>query len=163
MDNIYLSASTKASYQRDFIENVLSETHEGWKLSSFIVDHLVELNKSNDVQPLYSKFPDNSLSLSRNESYLEIAYAENVELKLFRETLPTLLIKHNDNGSKLNYLFHEPRDNANYRDGARNFKMGCLTNPDYFRINHVRISFYNDYKENHVRFWDDLKNSLIAI
>lgn len=76
MEDIYLSKSLKEYYSKDFTSNVLKVTDKFWKISDSIRQHLIELNECSKIQPLYSKFPDNPNSASRDESYLRIAYAK---------------------------------------------------------------------------------------
>jgi hypothetical protein len=162
MEEIYLSEKLKAEYLRDFNEFVLSETHESWKIHPKIKDHLIKLNQCSNFQTLYSAYPERSQTSS--VSYLKIAYSKIVELELLRSTIPYFLIMHNsDRNSKFNYRFYQNKDNANYREGPRNFKMGCLTDSQYFKVNHLRMEFKNFDIQAHDGFWANLTNTLIEL
>ena len=163
MDEIYLDSKSKDYYYLDFNENVLTETNEFWKLSENVKHHLIELNNCIKIQPLYSKFPDNVNSLSNNESYRQLAYTKDIELFLFREILPYFISKYNTPfESKFCYLFLEPKHNINYNIESK-FKMGCMLNPDYFRINHLYLVYENQNIEKHVEFWKDITSNFKEI
>jgi hypothetical protein len=156
MTEIYLDQQKKNYYYSDFKENVLPESDNFWKLSEFIKPHLIELNENKKIQPLYSKFPDNNQSMERNQSYLEIAYTKDIELILFRKTLPYFVNKYNhQEESKFYYTFSAPKDNE-----ISESKLGCLSNPDYYRINRLCLYFECYVKNKHKEFWQDLKDRL---
>lgn len=161
MEEIYLSETLKAEYLRDFNESVLSETDESWKIHPKIKDHLIKLNQCSNFQTLYSAYSEKSPTESGLRSYLKIAYSKIVELELLRSTIPCLLIMHNsDRNSKFNYRFYQNESNVK-REG--NFKMRCLTDPEYFRVNHLRMEFKNSDIRTHDYFWANLKNTLIEL
>jgi len=156
MGNIYLDKDKKNYYYSDFTDNVLADTDNFWKISELIKSHLIELNECKKIQPLYSKFPNNG----QNESYLELAYIKDIELILFREILPYFIIRYTQGEAKFYYTFSKPKDNPNIVSGKSKFKMGCLINPDYFRINHLRLLFEEYNKDKHKEFWKELTNKL---
>lgn len=164
MEEIYLDQTKKSYYLKDFNENVLTEIDPFWKLCETIKPHLIELNSLDNIQPIFSKYPDNRNSLSRNESYLTFAYSKDIELHLYREILPFFIVRFNNLGeSKFYYAFSEPKDNILYSDEPSEFKQGCLTNPDYFRINQIRLSFECVTKATHDIFWTELVKNLKEI
>jgi len=162
MQNIYLTEESKKYYRNDFMENVISETNQFWKLNETLKTHIIELNKCLKIQPLYSKFPENDNSKSNYESYFKFAYNEEIELFLFRKVLPYFISEYNiPFESKFYYLFFEPTHNANFKKQS-NFKMGCIVNPDYFRINHLHLVYENHNHDKHIEFWDDMMNKFKA-
>lgn len=163
MEEIYLSETLKAEYLRDF-ESVLSETDEYWKIHPKIKDHLIKLNQCSNFRTLYSAYSKKDPTKSDLISYLKIAYSKIVELELLRSTIPCLLIMHNsDRNSKFNYRFYQNENNVIYREGSRNIKMGCLTDPQHFKVNHLRIEFKNFDIRTHDDFWANLTNILIEL
>ena len=165
MEQQYLTPERKAYYLRDFNENVLTEAHEFWKLGSASTALLTALNAKPTIQTLYSRYyPESSKRSFDKDSYLTLAYAKELELPLFRDVLPALLQAYKSQDYVGLYYYHQPpKDNANYRDGESNFKMGCITDPDYFRINHVCIYFDHWQDDQHASFWSDLKERLLAL
>lgn len=165
MEEIYLDEKLKGYYLKDFNENVLMETHTFWKLSEHVKPYLISLNSIRTIQPLYSKFPDNPNSLSNNESYLTIAYSKDIELTLFREILPFLIVKFNDfkEEMKFYYTFSEAKDNCNYSPEKTKFLLGCICNPDYFRINQILLTFESYDNKKHTEFWNDLTDKFLEI
>lgn len=162
MKEIYLDQEKKVYYFDDFNKNVLTETDGSWGLSEFIKPHLTLLNSIDKIQPLYSKFPDNINSLSGDESYLTLAYAKEIELILFRVIIQTLVIKYNDikEEMKFYYIFSSPEDNPLYSPEGTSYLMGCISNPDYFRINHIKFCFQCWDINKHKEFWNDLNSML---
>ena len=89
---------------------------------------------------------------------------KKIELSLFRNTLPDLLNTYNNRReSKISYYFLPPKKNDNYREEEIIFNLGCLCNPDYFKINHVHISFDHWSTTKHQEFWENLKIKLIEL
>ena len=159
----YLTAERKAAYMTDFHENVLTETHETWKACATIIPTLVELNNNTRLQTLFSKFPDSPRPSAQTKSYLWLAYFEKVELKLFRDVLPWLTcVFANTDDSKL-YYHYLPGEEIRETEANTRFKLGCLADPDYFRVNHVRINFEHWQHNRHIDFWQQLKTGLLAL
>lgn len=159
MDEIYLDSNSKEYYCSDFNENVLTETHEFWKLNETIKPYLIELNNCKRIQPIFSKFPDTDNFATNIESYINLAYTKDLELNLFREIIPHFISKYNHIfESKFYYIFLKPKENPMYTPEKSNFKIGCIINPDYFRINQLKFVYENQNIEKHIEFWEDLTN-----
>lgn len=156
MDEIYLDSNSKEYYYSDFKENVLTETNEFWKLNETIKPYLIELNNCRKIQPIFSKFPDNDNSLSNFESHINFAYTKDLELNLFREIIPYFVYQYNQPfESRFHYSFFKPKDNIIFRKESK-FKLGCILNQNYFRINHLNFVYENHNNDKHIEFWKDI-------
>ncbi len=163
-ENMYLDKTLKTKYYNDFIENVLTETDTFWKINQSIRNHLINLNECKNIQPLYSKFPDNKNSFSNDDSLLTIAYTREIELVIFKDVLPLIGAKYfTDKQAKFAYYFDEDGDNANYSEDPTKFKMGCISDPDYFRINKIRIMYSNWDRDAHEKYWQYITEKFMEL
>lgn len=161
MDDIYLNPELKEYYKNDFIENVLKVEDSFWGVPVGIVDMLKQLNDSENIQPLYSCYPDNP---SKKNGYLLFAYNHEVENVINTTVIPELTqslkeIKH----GKFTSVLSKPRSNENYRGGKSKYKMGCIDNPDYFLINHYEFNFEADGRHSQNIFWNEMTRLLLAL
>jgi hypothetical protein len=155
MDDIYLNKELKTKYMADFENKVLKVTHESWKLSDNIREHLIKINENPKIQTLYSKYPEGKHEMDYDESYLKFAYSQNLELKIFRYFLPMLVGKYNQEfTSTFNYLFYEPYTNPNFDGEKSEIDLACINDKDYYRINHIRIALNSGNKQVHDEFWE---------
>jgi len=163
MENIYLEKALKSFYMQDF-QKLLLDERDFWKIDSqFVREALIKINESVNVQTLYSASNKRAGSVLEN-NYLKFCYTKNVELKIFREIIPTLILRYNDleNDSKCFYLFGEPKINLNSRaeDNENKFGLGCIDDPNYFKVNHIQI-FLECYHVNiSKQFWLELSEAL---
>ena len=158
MNNYYLTPDKKKYYSTDFVENVLTETNESWKINDSIRTYLIDLNNCHRLQPIFSKFPD--LGTLIDDSYLEIAYTNQIESKLKQETIPHLKLSWNKTAENFSFSFSGPKTNTLIRPEKSKMKMECLNNPDYFKINHFRFTFINSNIDKHIEFWEELIKQL---
>ncbi|MDT0608028.1 hypothetical protein [Croceitalea rosinachiae] len=128
---------------------------EFWKIDEEIKNHLIEINKNNNIQSLYSKYGPTDRMLG---SYLEIGYSKSAEDHLFKSIIPEILFEFNALRGQCIYEFNYPRDNANY-NGDRELGFSCTDNSEHFRINTIKIS-YKSYGQNHLEFWSYLVEKL---
>lgn len=142
---------------KDF-NNLLMMEEGSWALDNgFLKEILISINSNPNVQTLYSKYgiqgPDDS------ESYIEFAFSQNIEIKIFRSILPSLIETYGSIGMNLSncyYRYSTPRVNANYRMRDDKTGMGCRDDEDYFKINTIKIHLetYNITTRN--EFWEDV-------
>ncbi len=164
MKEVYLSKETKEYYYNDFIENVIPETNPSWKLSEYLKPILYELNSCERIQPLYSQFPDARRPSSEQISYLRVAYFEELELPLFRDVLSFFTILYKDSySSKFYFTFHDSDVEEPFHAGDPKIKMGCFSNPDFFKINYIMFWFKSEEQEKHREFWEKLRNRLSTL
>lgn len=169
--NKYLTPELKSHYMNDFINNVLTCDADFWTLDQDVKDSLIAINQNPNVQTLYSMksvwIPGKSDA--KNESYLKFAYSQNVEMELFKVFLPqiTMMYCFNDlsgNDSRCYYKFDYPHINMNFKaEKDRICNMGCLSNKDYFQINHIELTLKSHSKEKHDKFWNDVQNGLLNL
>jgi len=159
---IYLTNELKEYYMKDFHEYVLASKHGFWALDPGIRNYLISINNSPVIQTLYSKKAD-PLKFGSYESYIELAYFQHVELKIFREIIPTLLNEYNKMAeSTLTCVFQQPQENPNY-GGEKQFGLGCIDNKDYFFINSVQIDFESSNYDCHEKIWQDISFVFAAL
>lgn len=152
MEEIYLNSDLKSYYHSDFVQNVLNEKDKSWGLNENIIKALTKINDNNSLQTLYSKFPHGGFG-SIPESYLTFAYKKEVELEIYRFCFPQLIFNFSQNDSeRCYYHFFEPKDNILYSDEKSEIKLGCFSNPNYFRINHLRIVYEFQNRDRHLEF-----------
>lgn len=160
MEEVYLTSELKSYYINDF-NLVLSLSTDFWGIDNGLKDILININKNSAVQTLYSKKHDFHKPSFEQQSYLKIAYTKEVELELFRFTIPEFLILFNtDEYQKFSYFFEPPTLNANYRNGEINFNIGCIINEKYFFINTVKFELVSDQESIHNKFWKHLETKL---
>ena len=165
-DEIYLTPELNEYYKNDFTNNVLTEKRDSWKLSPKIVDYLVQLNDSEKLKPLYSMYPDDKHSVEKDVSYLKFAYVKEIEQKLFKLIIPVLMVKLNESKypdtGLFRYVFYYPKYNKQ-AEGESKFKMGCLTNTEYFRVNHFYFEYKSESIKTHNKFWKEVTEYLTAL
>ena len=162
MDDIYLTGSGKRKYMDDFINNVLPfNKMDFWKLDEGLPDILTGINSSKYIQTIYSKRASFKNPEKQTLSYLEFCYTDNIELRVFREVIPSLFLEINlDPEAKLYYLFDWPRSNPNYSRGSKPIGLGCIDDEKYFFINTIKINLESKFNETHSGFWGRLEKTL---
>ncbi|MBL4861788.1 MAG: hypothetical protein JKY09_02065 [Crocinitomicaceae bacterium] len=167
MEDIYLTLESKEYYLKDFNENVLTCKDNTWRLDQGLRDLLIKINTNGNFQTLYSKLhSDKKLPTSRNDSYIQFAYKKDVEQKLFKGVLPRITKKYCGfaDDTKCFYDFLFPHENYNYRDKeSAIINLGCLSDENYFKINHIRLFFNSDSVKKHDLFWQEVCEELTAI
>ena len=161
MTNIYLTKQKKSYYSKDF-ESLLHCKDSEWGVDMQIKEILISINKNESIQTIYSKLNKFELNMIDNDlSYLEFCYSENIELELFRNTIPFFISKYNvDCEAQCYYLFNKPEKNINYIENAEKTGLGCLDDINYFNINNIGIYLRSKNKKIHTHFWNDLKVKL---
>ena len=152
--DLYLTDEAKKRYMFDF-EKLLNLTNSDfWDIDSGIKETLIQINKHSAYQTLYSKKyevrPD-SWNLG-GESYLEIAPKKESWENLFGilEQIKYCLTCYN---STIEINECEPHDNSNLNTNS-SFEIGCIKDPDYFRIRYIRISIESSDLNCHDKFWE---------
>lgn len=165
MEDIYLSKDMKKKYMEDFIKNVLHyDKDDIWKLDAGLEEILVSINKNPYIQSLYSRKDSFAQIDFLHESYIELCYSRYVELRLFREIIPSFNYDFNkDFQSVFYYQFNYPRPNPNYSQRSVPSGLGCLEDENYFRINTLRLTLESPIKSIHEKFWTRIKNSLSVL
>lgn len=156
----YLTPESKAYYQKDLGENVLNVQEAYWKFDEELSELITRINQHPGLQTLYSRSYSPARSgLDLNPlSYLKIAYTSEMRLPLGK-ALVEVYDALNRPESAVEVNEEPPQANLNYNpDKARG--MGCLDNPDYFRIWHFFISIRSEKVEVHQKFWKLMDSSL---
>jgi hypothetical protein len=163
--DIYLNRELKEKYSRDFISNVITfDSLEAWKLDEGLHDILREINENEHISTIYSKRCYVAIPDCQPLSYLEFCYSQNIELKLFRELIPSMFYQMDPlDGTRFYYDFNFPRNNPNFSEAREKTGLGCLDDEDYFRINTIRLSLESSLPEAHFHFWEAIKKDLAVI
>lgn len=149
----YLTPVSKAYYQKNLEENVLTLQDTYWKFDEELRELITHINQHPCLQTLYSRSysPERS-GLDLNPlSYLKIAFTPEMRLPLGK-ALVEVYDALNRPVSPVEVNEEPPQANLNYRPDKKG-GMGCLDNPDYFRIWHFYISIRSEEKEVHQKFW----------
>lgn len=156
-DRHYLTPSLKKYYLLDF-EQVLLIDDPFWGIpETFLKSVLTGINSSENFQTLYSKIKHKN-DAEDDESYLVFTYAKKVEHEI------------HINLQKFSSLFQNqvltiepmpPSDNLNV--GPSNFQIGAIHNKNYFNIYHYRITFVSKIYNEHLLFWETIRDYLINI
>ena len=147
---LYLTKEKKEWYMQDFEVLILKED-----LDKEIIEHLKYINKSDEIQTLYSAF-----FARRNESYLKICFTENVEPKI-KNCFYLLQREYNNSvREECNVRFLEPQNNLMYDP---EYPKGILyyDSPDFLRIKHSKIQFISESYKRHMNYWNSLKDQLV--
>lgn len=156
----YLTPEGKAYYIQDF-EKLLTYEADFWKLDDGLKEILERINANPKVQTLYSQryFPGKTTNPDR--SYLRFAYAQEVEQTLFKKIIPELVERFVASFDTWCYYgFSYPKDNLVYDAEKGSDAPGCLTNPDYFRVNQIDLHLESASLAEHLVFWETLAEKL---
>ena len=147
---MYLTPELKAYYQKDFTENVLPCTDKNWKLHKDLGDLLIQINKNDNIQTIYSKKSDRSA---------EASYLYFSANKVGEKQLIELAIKLT-NQVKDSYFMIMPPNNKGF--GDERVVMGCNTNKDFFNVKVFAFQVDSKNLKDHKQFWNILKESLVV-
>jgi hypothetical protein len=155
----YLTTSLKAKYREDFhvLTNYMGS--EFWDLDEGLLDLLSSINELECLQTLYSKRHTSfrEFALER-KSYLQITFRKEKEVELFNVLNNICLVLQNED-SEIEILKEPPSHNSNYK-GDSKIPLGCLNDPDYFRLYSYTISITSNLESDHERFFGLLKEKL---
>ncbi|MEP4095717.1 hypothetical protein [Reichenbachiella sp.] len=146
---MFLNKEKKAWYMKDFEALLLRKD-----LDCEIIEHLVSINKSENIQTLYSAY-----FARKKVSYLKICFTKDAELTLV-STLKTVEEKYNNSSNEQCYFrSYEPKSNPMYDP---DYPKGMLyyDSPEYLRIKHFQIFFEAEFRQRHSEFWESLKDQL---
>ena len=155
---MYLTSIHKKYYLEDFEKLLRFEKEDSiWPLDSGLQDVLTFINSNSKIQTLYSKkySPKPDVLSPFPESYLQIAYTEEVE-SLLEAFLKSLKNHFKTGNIKLTIERCEPEDNANYNPNS-SIDLGCIKNKDYFRLYHFKIHLEASDIEVHNDFYKKLQ------
>lgn len=149
----YLTAESKAYYQKDLEENVLTLQEPYWKFDEELNELVHLINQHPGLQTLYSRgYSPQRSGLDLNpQSYLKIAFSPAMRLPLGKALLEVYTAL-NRQESPVDLNEEPPQANLNYRPDKAG-GMGCLDDPDYFRIWHFSIAIRTENAELHTKFW----------
>lgn len=156
----YLSPNLKHYYLEDFRNNVVSIDDPYWYFDRELMDIVADINLLSGLQTLYSKsYSSERFGLDLNPlSYIKIAFSEDMRIPLGK-ALMQVYDKVNAEASPVILNEEAPQDNRNFQKDSK-FAMGCLSNPDYFRLWHFHLAIESKKDKRHQLFW---KTLVIAI
>ncbi len=160
---IYLTPELKAYYMDDFNNNDLKEIDPFWKLDDGIKDYLISINNNPNIQTLFSKKKQFYKPSSENDCYIEFCYSQKIEQHIFKTLIPELNKTYNyDGDERLYYIFEFPKENIVYSEKTAS-RLGCKNNKDFFRVNHIKLTFESWNTKRHDEFWEEIKNRFSII
>ena len=155
----YLTRELKNYYLKDF--EILKEFSENefWKLDEGTLDTLLTINEKECLHTLYSKRHTsfNEFALERL-SYLKIAFQKEKESEL-HDILQKIRSMLESESSEVDVLRSQPENNPNFQAGST-CRLGCINNPDYFRIHSYTISIISDNQSDHEQFFEFLTDKI---
>ena len=154
----YLTTDLKNYYMSDFLNLLSLKGSDFWDIDEGLEILLKQINSSIDFQTLYSKkFKINPGSLpSEGESYLELAFTKKMHTQLLK-ILNQVKNSTNCKNSQITIIEFNSCDNANFRPESQ-FEIGCIKNPDYFRIKHFKIKIESLDIKCHDLFWQNMES-----
>jgi hypothetical protein len=161
--DIYLTAERKVDYMADFAR-VLAYEAPVWGLDSELHELLSRINANPHIQTLYSQRYYPGKTYNPDRSYLRFAYAQEVEQQLFKVLIPQLVEQFVGRFDAYCYYgFSYPKDNLVYAEEAGPDAIGCLNDPDYFRINQIDLYLESGSLAEHLVFWERLGEELCVL
>lgn len=164
----YLTPELKEYYMNDFKDNVITCTNENWKLDDGVLHTLTEINKSADIQCIYSRRCSNEEAFrsEENSSYIALVITEPLEEKM--NTIAERLKK--KYGEQFEMFVNEPIEKypmaelrEQFQEGDSALKMGCCLREDYFNITVFMPMMCSYDLRLHAEFWADLHTALTNI
>ncbi len=155
---MYLNKTLKEHYLKS-IDEVKVSDNEFWRMPEVLVPIMEKINKNPLIQTIYSKLGG---GLPVQDDYLEIAYYGEIELKLFRETIPYFINRFNgrDNyqDSKCFYDYHPPTVEESGSNG-----LICVEDAYYHNVHSIRITFSKASVNARKEFWLELAQQLSSV
>ncbi len=155
----YLTENLKSYYQQDLEEAVIPLLDDFWRFDEELHDLIDLINSHDGLQTIYSRAysPERSGLDLDPTSYIKVAFAQDK-----RMFLGALLMQVYDgvNGeySPVTLSEEAPQENRNYTPDSA-IHIGCLTNPDYFRVWHFHLSLRSEDIDAHTKFWSLLEKA----
>ena len=140
----YLNPSLK-KYYNDILEEAI-KIEGPWMLDSGIEPYTTSINKSKNIQTIYSK-KGKDFANHYYRSYLRIAYTAKVERKLLNEVKPFL-----ENSFKFKVMEIEA-----HTQEPNNSICGGL---NYHNINVIHFELVSKTEKQDQQFWDELQKAL---
>ena len=141
---MYLTPELKEYYQKDFTENVLTCTDDFWKLDDNLRELLININKSQNVQTLYSRRM-NSTQDANKVSMLYVMYSVKTPIKIFKAFKKEIQKVPSFRGGYANKLNVDMDMNVN---------MGCMNNKNYFKHGVLMLTMKSEDLKEHELFWN---------
>jgi hypothetical protein len=147
---MYLTPELKAYYMQDFNDNVLTCTDDFWKLDDNLRELLIKINKSQNVQTLYSRRM-NSTEDPNKVSMLYIIYSVKTPIKVFKAFKKEIRKVPSFRGG---YVF---KLNV---DMDMSVKMGCMNDKNYFKHGVLMLTMKSEDLKEHELFWNIIEKHL---
>lgn len=150
----YLTEITKSKYMADFQKLLNLKNSEFWDLDDGVEDTLVRINENPCFQTLYSKkykCDPNSWNLG-GESYLYITSNQDSWVRLY-DILNEIVNCATCLKCPIELVECDPDDNPNFKPDSF-INIGCIRNPDHFKIKHFIIGLNSPDMYCHEKFWE---------
>ncbi len=143
----------------DFKKLINLDNTEIWSIDNEIKQTLIEINKYPEYQTLYSNKYETNLDNWNlgGESYLDITSKIESWQKLF-DTLKEVKACSTCVNSTAIINVCEPHENPNLNPNF-SIDIGCIKDPDYFRIKYLRIAIESTDLNCHNKFWKCIANA----
>lgn len=158
----FLTAEKKVYYMNDFNNNVIPCNDKFWEISPSLKSILIKINENPKIQSLYSHRKDFTDSLS-DDSSLTITYTKDLHTKLNDSILPEIKDQFNKDGQELVSTFFRGPIEKKPAMASEGCKLASRTDPNYWKINHLRIDIKTNDQSIDDEFWTTLQNTLFEI
>lgn len=151
---LYLTDETKSKYMSDFQKLLNLTNSEFWDIDDELKEILIRINKNPNYQTLYSKKYKSNPDIWNlgGESYLEIT-SKKASWSQLSHTLNDFTSCSNLSKSLIELVECDPHENANFNSDSP-IDIGCIKDPDYFKIKYFRISLESSDNNFHEIFWE---------
>jgi hypothetical protein len=147
---MFLTPKLKAYYMQDFNDNVLSCTDDFWKIDDNLRELLININKNQNVQTLYSR-RRNSTQDTNEVSFLWVLHSKTANQK-------TMLALRNELFEKIHSFRGGFKPvNINLDMGV---KMNCMNDKNYFKNGALMLTMSSKDINQHNLFWDILEKHI---
>jgi hypothetical protein len=147
---MYLTPELKKYYMQDFNDNVLTCTDDFWKLDDNLRDLLIKINKSQNVQTLYSRRM-NSTQDPNKVSMLYVLYSVKTPIKTFKAFKKEIQKVPSFRGGYVHKLNVEMDMSIN---------MGCMNDKKYFNKGALMLTMMSEDLKEHELFWSIIEKHL---
>lgn len=156
---IYLNKQLK-----DYYKYCLEEEIRLGKIDKNISNHLLTINKSKNIAPVFSKKGKNDITNNYFESYLRISFFKHFENLIIKNIGPKLEQKYSiEKESEFMLKIINPYVQIKRVTNEKNRGAKWLTDPYYFNINQIEFKLSKGDDSLHNSFWNDLSNLLSEI
>lgn len=157
MDKVYLNSDLLIYYKSALLQEL-----ELGNIDADISTHLIKICDSKSIRPIFSKKGNNSINNRDLESYLRIAFTQELDFKRINLISKNLKEKYSIK-YKLQFssLIIQPYIQKKREITTFNKSSKWLIDPNYFNVSQIEFRLKKGDKNRHQEFWNDLTSLLL--